>query len=113
MMTWHKRDLAGSRDGEDWSAALPHTPTMFSLAARRSARVVAASPRGILARGYHENIVEHYENPRNVGSLDKSDETVGTVRELHWQQRCCSRLQPTVRLLRCFLNTCLRRFKLF
>mmetsp|Transcript_48119 Transcript_48119/g.73266 ORF Transcript_48119/g.73266 Transcript_48119/m.73266 type:complete len:162 (-) Transcript_48119:159-644(-) len=29
-------------------------------------------------RLYHENIVEHYENPRNVGSLDKSDLNVGT-----------------------------------
>eukprot|EP00980_Cylindrotheca_fusiformis_P013785 scaffold3556_cov190-Cylindrotheca_fusiformis.AAC.20 len=29
-------------------------------------------------RSYHENIVEHYENPRNVGSLDKDDFTVGT-----------------------------------
>lgn len=27
---------------------------------------------------YHENIVEHYENPRNVGSLDKKDLDVGT-----------------------------------
>lgn len=32
------------------------------------------------ARFYHENIVEHYENPRNVGSLDKKDRSVGTVR---------------------------------
>lgn len=31
------------------------------------------------ARGYHENIVDHYENPRNVGSLDKNDPNVGTV----------------------------------
>ena len=30
-------------------------------------------------RNYHENIVEHYENPRNVGSFDKNDEDVGTV----------------------------------
>ena len=30
-------------------------------------------------RGNHENIVEHYENPRNVGSLDKADSSVGTV----------------------------------
>ena len=30
-------------------------------------------------RKYHENIVEHYENPRNVGSLDKTDDNVGTV----------------------------------
>ncbi|KAL3811816.1 hypothetical protein ACHAXA_003541 [Cyclostephanos tholiformis] len=29
-------------------------------------------------RGYHENIIEHYENPRNVGSLDKNDDDVGT-----------------------------------
>lgn len=31
-------------------------------------------------RDYHEKIVEHYENPRNVGSLDKNDDNVGTVR---------------------------------
>ena len=30
-------------------------------------------------RFYHENIVEHYENPRNVGSLNKDDDNVGTV----------------------------------
>jgi NifU-like protein involved in Fe-S cluster formation len=30
-------------------------------------------------RSYHENIVEHYENPRNVGSLDKHSSDVGTV----------------------------------
>ncbi|CAH1113274.1 unnamed protein product [Psylliodes chrysocephalus] len=28
--------------------------------------------------GYHKNVIEHYENPRNVGSLDKNDKTVGT-----------------------------------
>ena len=27
---------------------------------------------------YSDKVVEHYENPRNVGSFDKSDETVGT-----------------------------------
>ena len=36
-----------------------------------------------LRRWYHENIVEHYENPRNVGSLDKNDEHVGTVGHYH------------------------------
>lgn len=29
-------------------------------------------------RAYHKNIVEHFENPRNVGSLDKNDRSVGT-----------------------------------
>src|SRR6185369_13956667 len=27
---------------------------------------------------YSDKVIEHYENPHNVGSLDKSDENVGT-----------------------------------
>lgn len=27
---------------------------------------------------YHENVIDHYENPRNVGSLDKQKKNVGT-----------------------------------
>ncbi|VDM46798.1 unnamed protein product [Toxocara canis] len=44
---------------------------------------------GLVARGknmtgiassasYHKNVIDHYENPRNVGSLDKNDPSVGT-----------------------------------
>nr|CAG8521467.1 2429_t:CDS:2 [Entrophospora candida] len=31
-----------------------------------------------LIRSYHEKVIEHYERPRNVGSLPKSDPDVGT-----------------------------------
>ncbi len=29
-------------------------------------------------RFYHKRIIDHYENPRNVGSLNKNDKNVGT-----------------------------------
>ncbi|CAH8387968.1 unnamed protein product [Eruca vesicaria subsp. sativa] len=34
--------------------------------------------RSVMARQYHENVVDHYENPRNVGSFYKNDPKVGT-----------------------------------
>ncbi|RKW37460.1 MAG: Fe-S cluster assembly scaffold IscU, partial [Lautropia sp.] len=27
---------------------------------------------------YSDKVVDHYENPRNVGSMDKADASVGT-----------------------------------
>lgn len=42
------------------------------------AQVSSALSFNVARRGYHESIVEHYENPRNVGSLDKNDDNVGT-----------------------------------
>ncbi|CAM0881975.1 unnamed protein product [Alopecurus aequalis] len=30
------------------------------------------------SRAYHERVVDHYNNPRNVGSFDKDDPNVGT-----------------------------------
>jgi hypothetical protein len=58
------------------------------LASRGLLRVAAPARRALNPAGvrlYHENIVDHYENPRNVGSLDKNDPNVGTVRN----QRTC------------------------
>ncbi|GAV63795.1 NifU_N domain-containing protein [Cephalotus follicularis] len=41
-------------------------------------REAQSRPVQILPRLYHENVIDHYDNPRNVGSLDKNDPTVGT-----------------------------------
>ncbi|RMZ76551.1 hypothetical protein DV737_g4756, partial [Chaetothyriales sp. CBS 132003] len=37
--------------------------------------VVALQPQ---RRCYHEKVIDHYENPRNVGSMNKNDVDVGT-----------------------------------
>ena len=29
-------------------------------------------------RNYHKNVIDHYDNPRNVGKLPKDDQNVGT-----------------------------------
>lgn len=33
---------------------------------------------GVVTRAYHPRIINHYENPRNVGALDKNRSDVGT-----------------------------------
>lgn len=45
------------------------------LGQRRSSSAVA---QGVYRRLYHERVVDHYNNPRNVGSFDKNDPAVGT-----------------------------------
>merc|ERR1711971_1207795 len=32
----------------------------------------------IISRQYHVKVIDHYENPRNVGTLNKKSKTVGT-----------------------------------
>ena len=33
--------------------------------------------RNIIKRLYHTKVIDHYENPRNVGTLNKNDKNVG------------------------------------
>jgi hypothetical protein len=48
----------------------------------RSIRPATALPIQAIAqvakRGYHEKVIDHYENPRNVGNMNKKDMDVGT-----------------------------------
>lgn len=49
-------------------------PTTASFA--RSA--APAIQQAVSRRGYHEKVLDHYNNPRNVGSMVKGDNDVGT-----------------------------------
>ncbi|KAF9246926.1 FeS cluster assembly scaffold IscU [Melanogaster broomeanus] len=58
---------------------------MFRSALSRSVFSAVVAPKAsrtgispVIARGYHEKVISHYESPRNVGSLPKNDIDVGT-----------------------------------
>ncbi|KAF8716173.1 hypothetical protein HU200_026449 [Digitaria exilis] len=90
------RDREGrTRRGEGNPPETPHlrspnaSATMLRAAGRRilgaasgvggvEAAPAAALAAGAARRGYHERVVDHYNNPRNVGSFDKDDADVGT-----------------------------------
>ncbi|KIK95123.1 hypothetical protein PAXRUDRAFT_827310 [Paxillus rubicundulus Ve08.2h10] len=54
----------------------PLSRTVLNVAAAPKVLATRISP--VLARGYHEKVISHYESPRNVGSLPKTDIDVGT-----------------------------------
>lgn len=43
-----------------------------------ASRLLPATLTAVPRRGYHEKVISHYENPRNVGSMLKTDKDVGT-----------------------------------
>ncbi|ANB14078.1 iron-binding protein ISU1 [Sugiyamaella lignohabitans] len=51
---------------------------MFPVSRLALKRTVGMTPRISLSRAYHAKVLDHYNNPRNVGSLDKNDINVGT-----------------------------------
>ena len=41
-------------------------------------RIIKNIKKPRLSRLYHNKVIDHYENPRNVGSFNKKDKNVGT-----------------------------------
>lgn len=54
---------------------------MFRSALVSLSRRVTALPRIAVPQqaSYHQRVIDHYENPRNVGSKNRADPNVGTA----------------------------------
>jgi len=47
-------------------------------AGKQHIKTIVNSGMVAMASPYHKNVIDHYENPRNVGAMDKEDKNVGT-----------------------------------
>merc|ERR1712205_19355 len=59
-------------------AMLRNLSEVAKVLGRGSVLEQLGKPLAATTRLYHEKVIDHYENPRNVGSFDKNDENVGT-----------------------------------
>ncbi|MBA0678249.1 hypothetical protein Goari_019607 [Gossypium aridum] len=57
----------------------PNSVKMLRMVSKKLLGIPSPSPPlQTLPRLYHQNVIDHYNNPRNVGSFDKNDPNVGT-----------------------------------
>jgi iron-sulfur cluster assembly enzyme ISCU, mitochondrial len=58
--------------------ALSRATLITPLRASTPAQSIVAPASQVQRRNYHEKVLDHYSNPRNVGSMSKADADVGT-----------------------------------
>lgn len=77
------KSLIASSSRSVLSSSAKRTLSTAAVTARPSINRIAAAPVAVAGgrvekRGYHAKVIDHYENPRNVGTMNKNDPDVGT-----------------------------------